>query len=372
MQFTIAKEVFVKALAKIQPICLARNTMPILNHVLLEVRDNLLYLTATDLEVGVKTFYEVEGIEDGSITVAAKKLYEIVKEMPNEDIRFCTKDNNWAEIVCGKARFNIVGLDADQFPTFQTGKGESFSLGSDLLNDMIAKTSYAICNDETKYNLNGAFLKATDDENPNLVMVTTDGHRLGVCTKPITGDSPAALSKGVILPKKGVLELKKLAEEHPGGEIRLSFEDNNVVVFTENTTMVMRLIDGQFPDYKKVIPAANDKNVIMERSKFLSALKRMFILSSEKAKGVKIEAKKGIVVMSASTPELGECTEDVEAGYAGIEMAINLNPKFLIEMAAVIPENGVELKFKDALSPIIMKPAVGSDFLAVIMPMRLN
>ena len=369
MQFKISKEIFVKALAKIQPICLVRTTMPILAHVLLDVRDDQLSLTATDLEVGVRKTYECEVIEKGAITVSAKKLHEIVKEMPNEDIFFSTKENDWAEIVCGKARFNIVGLSAEDFPTFETGKGECFSLGCDLLNDMIAKTSYAICTDETKYNLNGAFLQVSDG---SIAMVTTDGHRLGYCKKPITGEYPEALDNGVTLPKKGVLELKKLAEENEGGEIKLVFEDNNVVAYTANSTMVMRLIDGQFPDYKKILPEANDVKVSMDRGKFLSALKRMFVLSSEKAKGVKLEIQKGLVVMSARTPELGECTEDVEASYEGYSMAINLNPRFLLDFAAVVPENSVELKFKDALSPAILKPLAGDDFLAVIMPMRLN
>lgn len=369
MQFRISKEIFVKALAKVQPICGTKNTMPILAHVLIEARDGALHLTATDLEVGVRSIYEAQIIQKGSITVSAKKIYEIVKEMPNEDIHFSTKENDWAEIVCRKARFNIVGMSADEFPAFQTGKGEQYSLGSDLLNDMIAKTSYAICTDETKYNLNGAFLQIADG---NIEMVTTDGHRLGCCKKPISGTTPEALTKGVILPKKGILELKKLAEENAGGEIRISFEGNNVVAYTVSTTMVVRLIEGEFPDYKNVLPANNNVVVTMDRGKFLSALKRMGVLSSEKTKGVKLDLQRDQVVMSARSPELGECTEDVEAVYDGEALTINLNPKYLMEFAAVVPDNSVELKFKDALCPIIMKPMTGEDCLAIVMPMRLN
>jgi len=372
MQFTINKEIFVKGLAKIQPIIQARNTMPILAHVLLEVRNNILILTATDLEVGMQSSYPVEGISDGAISVSAKKLFEIVKEMPNEDIRFCTKDNDWAEITSGKARFNIVGLSADDFPLFQTGKGDFINLGSDLLSDMIAKTSFAICTDETKYNLNGAFVQVSAGKIQFIRMITTDGHRLAAVKKTITGAIPAALGKGVILPKKGVLELKKLAEEYPGSEIKLGFEDNSVVAYTSNTTLAMRLIDGQFPDYKTVLPVANDKKVAVDRGKLLSSLKRMVILSSEKAKGVMFEVQKGLIVMSACTPEMGDCTEDVEAGYEGDDLVINLNPKYLLEIASVIPDNSVELKFKDTTSPVIIKSATGDDFLAVLMPMRLN
>lgn len=371
MQFTIKKDTFVKALAKIQPVVSNRTTMPILAHVLLNAHKDGLEVTATDLQVGIRTTYEVEAVQAGSITVNAKKLYEIVKELPNEDIMFSTKENDWAEIVCGKARFNIVGLPADDFPSLNVAMGEEFGMGSDLLNDMIAKTSHAICYDETKANLNGAYLKL-DVENETILMVTTDGHRLGYCKKPLTGMSSEALTKGVILPQKGVHELKKLADDNAGGEIRMSFENNNIVARAGETIMTMRLIEDNFPDYNRVLPVSNDAVVIMDRGKLISAMRRMGILSSEKAKGVKLEVSNGLVVMSAKTPEFGECTEDVEVGYEGAAFDINLNPKYLMEFASVVPDNSVELKFKDGLNPIIMKPAANDDCLAVVMPMRLN
>jgi len=371
MQFKIKKETFVKALAKIQPFTTTRTTLPILAHVLLDARNGSLQVTATDLQVGARSTYEVEEVDAGSIAVNAKKLYEIVKELPNEEVIFSTKENDWAEIVCGKARFNIVGQSANDFPSVNTGKGEAFSLGSDLLNDMIAKTSYAICYDETKANLNGAYLKF-DAENETITMVTTDGHRLGYCKKALTGTTPEALTKGVTLPQKGVHELKKLADDNAGGEIKLSFESNNVVAWAGNTVMTMRLIEDNFPDYEKILPASNDAVLTMDRGKLISAMKRMGVLSSEKAKGVKLEIRRDLVVMSAKTPEFGECTEDVEAGYTGTDFDINLNPKYLMEFAAVVPDNSVEMKLKDALTPIIIKPTGTDDCLAVVMPMRRN
>lgn len=371
MQFTIKKETFVKALAKITPFTVNRTTLPILSHVLLSAHNGGLEFSATDLQVGACSTYEAEAVKAGSIAVNAKKLYEIVKELPNEEVIFSTKENDWAEIVCGKARFNIVGLPADDFPHLNLGSGEAFSIGSDLLNDMIAKTSHAICYDETKANLNGAYLKF-DAKEETITMVTTDGHRLGYCKKPLTGITPEALTEGVILPQKGVHELKKLADENAAGEIKLSFESNNVVARAGNTVMSMRLIEGNFPDYQKVIPAANNAVVTIDRAKLLSAMKRMGLLSTEKAKGVSLEVRKDQIVMSARTPEFGDCTEDVEVGYAGSDFSINLNPKYLMEFAAVVPDNSVEMKFKDALTPVVMKAAANDDCLAIIMPMRMN
>jgi len=372
MEFGISKEIFMKALQKIQGIVEKRNTMPILSNVLLEVQNDLLYITATDLEVGMKSSYPTKVIKEGKITVSAKKLYEIVKEMPDEEIQFSTKENDWVEIVCGKARFNIVGLSSEEFPYFPKVKEESFIVfKNEILSDMIEKTSYAICYDETKYNLNGVFIKAYEEGGNNVLrMVATDGHRLSVSQKTIEGNISAELSKGVIFPKKGIFELKKMAEEE-SAEIMLGFMDNSAVIKKGNTVVVMRLIDGEFPDYTKVIPVNNDRNVQINRDKFLHSLKRMAILSSEKFKGIKIEVNPELIIISSSNPELGEAREEIEVQYEGNSISARFNAKYLIDVLSVMEDREVELKFKDELSPVIMKAVAENDFMAVIMPMRL-
>jgi len=372
MEFRISKEIFMKALQRIQGIVEKRNTMPILSNALLEVQNDLLYITATDLEVGMKSSYPTKVIREGKITVSAKKLYEIVKEMPDEEILFSTKENDWVEITCGKARFNIVGLSSEEFPYFPKVKEESFLLfKNEILADMIEKTSYAICYDETKYNLNGVFIKAFEENGENVLkMVATDGHRLSVSQKVISGNITAELSKGVIFPKKGIFELKKMVEEE-AGEIMLGFMDNSAVIKKGNTVVVMRLIDGEFPDYTKVIPVNNDRNVQINRDKFLHSLKRMAILSSEKFKGVKIEVSPELVIISSSNPELGEAREEIEVQYEGNAISARFNAKYLIDVLSVMEQREVELKLKDELSPVIMKAVAEDEFLAVIMPMRL-
>ncbi|MBJ6726184.1 DNA polymerase III subunit beta [Geomesophilobacter sediminis] len=372
MEFKISKEIFLKALQRIQGIVEKRNTMPILSNALLEVGNEQLFVTATDLEVGMKSSYPTQVIREGKITVSAKKLYEIVKEMPDEEIHFSTKENDWVEIVCGKARFNIVGLSSDEFPYFPKVKEENFILfKNEILAEMIEKTSYAICYDETKYNLNGIFIKGIDEGEETLLrMVATDGHRLSVSEKRIEGKVGPELAKGVIFPKKGIFELKKMTEEE-AGEIMLGFMDNSAVIKKGNTVVVMRLIDGEFPDYTKVIPAQNNCNVLIGRDKFLHSLKRMAILSSEKFKGIKIDLNPQLVIISSSNPELGEAREEIEAQYEGNGISARFNAKYLIDVLSVMEEREVELKLKDELSPVIMKAAAEDDFMAVIMPMRL-
>lgn len=372
MEFKVSKEIFMKALQRIQGIVEKRTTMPILSNALLELHNDSLYITATDLEVGMKSSYPVQVVQEGKITVSAKKLYEIVKELPDQEVSFSTKDNDWVEIVCGKARFNIVGLSSDEFPYFPKVKDESFLVfKNELLSEMIEKTSYAICYDETKYNLNGVFIKASAENGESVLrMVATDGHRLSVAEKGISGPIGAELSKGVIFPKKGIFELKKMVEEE-SGEIMLGFMDNSAVIKKGNTVVVMRLIDGEFPDYTKVIPQQNNSNVLISRDQFLHCLKRMAILSSEKFKGIKIDLNNQLMVISSSNPELGEAREEIEAMYEGNSISARFNAKYLIDVLSVMENREVELKLKDELSPVIMKSAENTDFMAVIMPMRL-
>ena len=373
MEFRIDKETFLKALQKIQGIVEKRNTMPILSNVLIEAAQDRIEITATDLEVGMKSTYPTDVIAEGKITVSAKKIYEIIKELTDETISFSTKENDWIQIKCGKAQFNIVGLSPEEFPYFPRINEESFiGIDAATLGGMIEKTSHAICHDETKYNLNGIFIHGSenDDGRSCLKMVATDGHRLAIIEKTIEGKFPTELGKGIIFPKKGIFELKKLTEEEKG-DIQLGFMDNNAVVRKGNTTIVMRLVDGEFPDYTKVIPVGNDKDITFKRDIMLHSLRRMAILSSEKYKGIKLESKEGVLEISSSNPELGEASEEVEVDMSCEGINVRFNAKYLIDVLTISTEERMVLKLRDELSPAIMSPAGDDTFMAVIMPMRL-
>lgn len=372
MEFKIDKDTFVKALQKVQGIVEKRNTMPILANVLIEAAGDHIYLTATDLEVGMRSSYTTTVITEGKITVSAKKVYEIIKELSDQEISFATKENDWVEIRSGRAQFNIVGLSPEEFPYFPKVGDENFiTLDTARLREMIEQTAYAICNDETKYNLNGIFVKGgTEDGRTVLRMVATDGHRLSIAEKEFAGSVGTELSKGVIFPKKGVLELKKMAEEETG-ELKLGFMDNSAICKKDNTVVVMRLVDGEFPDYTKVIPPNNDRLVTIKSEELLHCLRRMSILSSEKFKGIKFDLTGNKLIISSSNPELGEANEELEAVYTGDDLSIRFNARYLIDVLTVLDTPDVVLCLRDELSPAIVKKGAVDGFLAVIMPMRL-
>lgn len=373
MEFKIEKELFLKALQKIQGIVEKRTSMPILSNVLLEATESLIHVTATDLEVGMKSSYPAEVVSTGKITVSAKKLYEIVKELPNQIIVFVAKDNDWVEIKCGKVQFNIVGLSPDEFPYFPEVKEENlFEIESSLLKGMIEKTSYAICFDETKYNLNGIFTKVDtgDDGTNSLKMVATDGHRLSISSGALKGNASSELIKGVILPKKGVSEMKKITEED-SGTLLFGFMDNSAVIKRGDSYMVMRLVDGEFPDYNRVIPAANNRVVTVRKEDFTHSVRRMAILSSEKFKGIMLDITSEGIKISSSNPELGDAMEELDVTYEGEPFSVRFNARYLLDVLAVAETENVEMKFRDELSPSIIVPEKSDSFLAVIMPMRL-
>jgi DNA polymerase-3 subunit beta len=372
MNFRIDRESFLKALQKVQGIVEKRTSMPILSNVLIEASGDSIAIVATDLEVGLKSSYPAKVERDGRITVGAKKLYEIVKELPNQEISFSTKDNDWVEITCGKVRFNIVGLSPDEFPAVATVKDEQLlELEAALLRTMIEKTSYAICNDETKYNLNGIFTRVESGDSGQLLkMVATDGHRLSIASGDFSGKANPELLKGVILPKKGIYEIKKITDEGDG-LLKFGFVDSSAVLKKGDTTLVMRLVDGEFPDYTRVIPATNDQHVKAKREDLIHAVRRMAILSSEKFKGIMLEIDGNGVKISSSNPELGDAMEELEVSYSGEPFSVRFNARYLLDVLSVCESEQVLMKFKNELSPSIITPDEGDTFLAVIMPMRL-
>jgi DNA polymerase-3 subunit beta len=264
-------------------------------------------------------------------------------------------------------------LAAEEFPYFpELGREKFIEIKAADLKEMIEKTLFSVSTDESKYNLNGIYFRAMLDEDNREVLrlVATDGHRLALIQRPLNGASTEELLKGVIFPRKGIVELKKMTEEGQG-TILLGFLDNNAVVRKDQTTVVMRLVDGDFPDYNRVIPKGNDCIGTIKTDNFLHALKRMAILSSERSKGVKLVIKPGILEISSSNPEFGEAREELEAAYQGPEISIGFNARYLIDILMAQNETTVHLILKDNLSPGLVRPDGDQDFLAVVMPMRL-
>jgi DNA polymerase-3 subunit beta len=359
---------FLATLYWTQSIVERRNTMPILANVLIEAVKNDIRVTATDLEVGVRGRVDGEVIKEGTITVNAKKLYEIIREVPDEQVQLKRLENEWVEIKSGKSVFKIVGMEAREFPQFPKfdSKGLSTTPAS-IIREMIERTIFSVSTDETRYSLNGVFIEESDQG--KVRMVATDGHRLAFDQRNL---SSLGLSKGVILPRKGLAELKKLLESGEDGVVSLGFKENMGLVIKDKVELFMRLIEGDFPDYTKVIPKDNPNIAKIEHNEFLQAIRRVSILSSERYKGIKLEFKEDKVSISASNPDLGEAVEEIEAEYKGKPVAIGFNARYLIDVLAVLRGDGdVEIELKDELSPSIIRKGGDEGYIYVLMPMRL-
>jgi DNA polymerase-3 subunit beta len=373
MEIKIGVPDLARALARSQGIVEKKSTMPILSHVLLEAKKgDELHLSATDLDISVSTQQKCEVLKEGALAVGAKHLYEIVRSLPEATVNLKRTGNNYLEIKSGSAEFRIVGLPAEDFPALPRFEKVHFvSLEAGTLLDLIEKTSFAVSTDETRYNLSGVFFEPQADL---LRMVATDGHRLAMAEKPIGGDFQ--LKKGIILPKKGLFELRKIlselagsGEEKPAGD--LGFAENSAIFRRPDVVLVMRLIEGLFPDYRQVIPKAGEKVVTVGRLRLLETLRRVSLLSSDKAHAVKLELGKGTLTVLSQNPDLGDAREEVPVDYQGEPLKIGFNARYLIDVLQVLDADDVALEMADDLSPCVMRPAGHDGYTAVIMPMRI-
>jgi DNA polymerase-3 subunit beta len=378
MELKITAADLARALARSQGIVERKSTMPILSHVLLEARKgNALHVSATDLDLSVSSEHgvNVEVVKEGALAVPAKNLFEIVRSLPpTEKVSLKKAGNNYLELRCGPSEFRIVGLPAEDFPALP--KFEKVAFVDVVPADLLAQidcTAFAASNDETRYNLNGVFF---EPQAGVLRMVATDGHRLSLAEKKLEGSF--GLKKGVILPRKGLAELKKLlAEAQEGGEAaqaELGFVDNAAVYRRPGLVLSMRLIDGVFPDYKQVIPRAGEKVVKLGRARFLETLRRISLLSTDKSHAVRLELAPNLLRVSSQNPDLGEAKEELPVEYAGAPLKIGFNARYLIDVLVALSSEDVVFELADDLSPGVLRPATeGGDpgYTAVVMPMRI-
>jgi DNA polymerase-3 subunit beta len=377
MNFEIDKREFIKGLGLMQSVAGRKTTLPILSHILLEWEENSLYLTGTDLETGIREELTAKIHQKGKASVSAKKLYEIVRELPEETIQIQKKDNQWITLQCGKSLFNLAGLDPEEFPSFPTYEEENFSMVStQLIREMIEKTAFAASNEESRYHLNGVlFAQSKQGGKEILRMVATDGHRLSLIDREnqkIRGIE----EKGIIIPKKGVLEIKKIIGDRDGeGEMGIYFNSTHGFFKLGRSLTVIRLIDGEFPEYEQVVPKGNDKKLVMVKEKIVSSLKRVSTMANERMEGVKFSLKKNTVEMSSYHQDFGDAKEEVEVVYEGPPLQVGFNARYLIEALNVIDAEEVLMELKDEGSPGILRPsssATGfSNQFCIIMPMRL-
>jgi DNA polymerase-3 subunit beta len=375
MELKIGVTELAKALSHSQGIVEKKSTMPILSHVLLEAKKGTdLIVSATDLDLAVSSEHKCEVLKEGAVAVSARHLYEIVRALPEQTVTLKKAHNNYLEVKSGPSEFRIVGLPAEDFPALPKFDKVPFAdLDPSVLLDMIERTFFAVSTDETRYNLNGVFFEPAGE---SLRLVATDGHRLSLSDREV--GASFGLKRGVILPKKGLQELKKLlaeaaesGEEKP--EAKLGFVENSAIFRRPGVVLVMRLIEGLFPDYKQVIPKQGEKVVKVGRGRFLETLRRISLLSTDKAHAVKLDLGKGVLRVLSQNPDLGEAKEEVPVDYQGEPLKIGFNARYLMEVLSVLKSGDVVFELADDLSPGVVKGGDEADqgFTAVVMPMRI-
>jgi len=371
MEFKIERDEFIKGLYRAQSVAEKKGTMPILLNVLIETRGGGISLTATDLQIGVKGFHPAEIIKEGKSTLSAKKLYEVVKELPDKNVSFLLKENQWVEITSGRSLFKIMGMSAETYPSLPAyEEGGFFPVELESLREMIEKTIFAVSTDESRHNLTGIFfVKLGETEGDGVRMVATDGFRLSMIDRPLKIEWQG-LENGILLPRKGLAELGRLLDE--GGDRGwIKLKDNNFIVKKGDIVLLMRLLDAQFPDYRQVIPPKSKRQLRLKRIQILESLRRVSILSSEKTKGVKFYFSKDLLELSSYNPDLGEAKEELSIDYKGEDLIMGFNARFLLEVLNIIKSDEVLLDLEDGKSPAVIRPSDDDRHTCLIMPMRI-
>ena len=364
MKFSVNKDKLLEGLQTVQNVVSTRTTLPILSNVLLQAVDGQLRLTTTDLDVGVRGSIEAQIEKAGATTLPARRLFTIVRELPAAEIQIDVDSKNVASIRSGQSFFKILGLPEEEFPPlpkFENAK--TFTIRQKDLRDGLKKTSYAISTDETRYVLNGILCSFKDNK---LTLVATDGRRLALVD--IELEFPRSQEVDIIVPTKAVTELQRLLGEE--GDVKLTVGENQVAFEVDGTLLVSKLIEGNYPNYRQVIPAETRERVTLERESFLNAVHRVSLLASEKSNSVKLVFSKNNIDIMSNTPEVGEANESLAVQYKGKEFSIAFNPEFLMAPLRNLPNDEIFLDLTDEMSPGVIK--IQTPFLYVLMPMRIS
>jgi len=372
MKLTIERSALLRSLAHVQSVVEKRNTIPILSNVQLVAEGDRLGLTATDLDLAIVEQASAEVARAGGTTAPAHTLYDIVRKLPDgAQVELATENGDGRLVVrAGRSEFSLACLPREDFPVMAEGElPHLFHLAASDLKRLIEKTRFAISTEETRYYLNGIYMHAKPDGTAAaLRAVATDGHRLARVEVPLP-DGAAGIP-GVILPRKAVNEVFKLLEEADGA-IEVALSDSKVRFAFGGIVLTSRLIDGTFPDYERVIPADNDKNLTVDRRMFAEAVDRVSTISSEKSRAVKLKLSDSWMVLSASSPEAGSATEEVPVSFDGPAMEIGFNSRYLLDIAGEIDGDSASFVLADPGSPTIIRGAPDEGALYVLMPLRV-
>lgn len=366
MKFVVNQGVLQNELQFLQGIAEKKKTIPILSNILLRAESSFLTLAATDLEVSLTGGCESTVEEAGAITVSAKKLFEVVRSLVDEEISFSVTDGNWLEINCGNTFFRLVGLPPDDFPDVPANDfGDAQKIEHDVFKDLIGHTIFAVTQEDARYALNGALLEIGSGV---VRMVATDAHRLAMVEEPFESSEDVK----AIVPKKTLNELRHLGNSE---EVLFAQDEHHLYFKIGHRVLATRIIEGQFPSYEKVIPAENPLEIVFTKEAMAGAIRRVSILASERSRAVRFKFTAGDATVSSSNPELGEAVENVSVQYEGDELEISFNAQYILDFLSAVDGEDVVFKLKDSASQGLLEPrevsSEASRYKYVIMPMRM-
>jgi DNA polymerase-3 subunit beta len=370
MEFTVRKFDLLKELNLIQGVVERKTTIPILANVLVRTQGPNLDILATDLDIGLKSTCPIHMTTAGSMTLPAKRLFEIVRALPDKDIKFKRGDASWITLTCGTSRFRIAGLPQEDFPALAEPRDKPVRVPGSVLAKLITRTVFAISTEDSKYTLSGALLVLKPG---SATMVATDGHRLAHIEKSETMEDLSDEIR-VLVPKKAMVELVRMIEEGSEGEqIGFSRDDNHLFFDFGARLLVARMLTGQFPNFEAVLPRNNDRTVTVNREEITAAIRRVAILSDERSRTVKIALSNGLLEIAASHTDLGEAHETMEVNYSKEDLQVGFNYQYLLDFLTTADEAQVAFDFKDSESAAQLRvvPATDYTYRYVVMPMRI-
>lgn len=368
MRLTISREKLQEGLNAVSASIPGKTTLPVLANILVETTDRGIKLSGTDLDIAVSTEVAADVETQGAVTIPAKKLSEIARELPPAPVRIAAVGEHRITLECGRSRFKLLGLPRDEFPTFPAVRfDESWRIRSGDLQNLISHTAFAVSTEESRPILNGVLWELRPDR---MSMVATNGHRLAKMTVPISSDS--APSNDLIVPPKALEQVRRLfpAEE----ELEIGRGENHIGFRSPFTAVYTRLIEGPYPNYEQVIPKDNDRVAIADKTALISALKRMSVVASDQTHRIRLSFNSGMLKFSVQTPDLGDAQDELPIRYEGDQLDIGFNASYLLEILRYLPTDDVKITLKAPERAVTLEPEGWSDpasYLCLVMPLRL-
>ncbi|HSR49796.1 MAG TPA: DNA polymerase III subunit beta [Acidobacteriota bacterium] len=367
MEFVVEKAGFFKELQYVQGVVERKTTVPILSNILLEAEEGKLAVTATDLDVTVRCSCPASVSQGGSLAVSARKLFDMVRLLPEKPIHFASGDEGWINVVCDRSKFRVPGLSKENFPEVPTVDEDTVELPAGALRYMISHCIFAVTQEESRYSLNGALMLLDGTE---MTFVTTDGHRLALVRKTLE-ESKSEDEVRILVPKKTLVELSKMSEEVE--RVQFGRTDNHLFFRLGERLLVSRVLTGQFPNYEMVIPRDNDRRAVIDRSAFEAAVKRVQVMADEQSRGVRFSLSEGELNISSASADYGEARESLPVQYEGEEVEIAFNATYLLDFLGSLGDEEVYLELRDSETQGLLRPKDEEDYdyRYVVMPMKI-